>query len=268
MRVRYPLVALLILTSAGCRQKSDPAETIPVGADVQVTRRDGGVIEGTLSEKTGQTLRVDVGAATRNVPRSDIADVRIATPGRATDPPRSARFREVTLPATTRISVRLESSLSSETSRLEDPVGGVLVEPVQRDGTTLLPEGSDLRGAVTAVARAGKVKGRASLALRFDTIAAGGDVQHIDARFARTAAPGTAKDAKTVGIPAAGGAVIGAILGGKKGAAIGAAAGGGAGAAVVLDTPGKPIELPRGTVLSLELGEPLMVKVPVEKSRP
>jgi len=34
--------------------------------------------------------------------------------------------------------------------------------------------------------RAGKVKGRASLALRFDSISAAGDVYQIDARFART----------------------------------------------------------------------------------
>ena len=48
-------------------------------------------------------------------------------------------------------------------------------------------------------------------------------------------APATKKkDALKIGVPAAGGASIGALVGGKKGAGIGALAGGGAGTAYVL----------------------------------
>ena len=55
------------------------------------------------------------------------------------------------------------------------------------------------------------------------------------------------KDALEIGAPAAGGAIIGALIGGKKGALIGTAVGGGAGTAVVLSTRGKEVHLPRGT---------------------
>ena len=53
------------------------------------------------------------------------------------------------------------------------------------------------------------------------------------------------KDALTIGLPAAGGAVVGALVDGKKGAGIGAAVGGGAGTAVVLSTRGKDVRMAR-----------------------
>jgi hypothetical protein len=80
-------------------------------------------------------------------------------------------------------------------------------------------------------------------------------------------APATkGEDAAKIGIPAAGGAIIGAIIGGKKGAAIGTAIGGGAGATVVLTTHGDEIRLPVGTVLALPLDQALDVRVPIDRS--
>ena len=64
--------------------------------------------------------------------------------------------------------------------------------------------------------------------------------------MARTAAATKKKDAVEIGAPAAGGAIIGALVGGKKGALIGTAIGGGAGTAVVLSTRGKEVRLPKG----------------------
>jgi hypothetical protein len=254
---------VLVLTLGACRKEPD-IDKVPVGSDVQLTRQDGALVEGTLKAKTDTDVKVDVGPVTRAVPRSEIADVRIADPARHPDPPPAARFREVSVPATTTVAIRLDGSISSETSRVEDPVHGELVDPVIVQGTTVLPAGAVLRGVVTSVEHSGKVKGRAGLALRFESVSAGGETYAVDARFARTAASGKSADARTIGLPAAGGAVIGAILGGKKGAAIGAAAGGGAGTAVVLNTPGKPVELPRGTVLSLDLGRAIDVRVPLK----
>jgi len=75
-------------------------------------------------------------------------------------------------------------------------------------------------------------------------------------------APATKRqDAAKIGLPAAGGAVIGAITGGKKGAAIGAAAGGGAGTAVVLSTRGREVRLGPGAAVSVRLLEPVTLRV-------
>ena len=69
-------------------------------------------------------------------------------------------------------------------------------------------------------------------------------------------------DAVKIGAPAAGGAIIGGLLGGKKGALIGGVVGAGAGTGVVLSTSGDEVRLAAGTPLSVKLVEPLTVVVP------
>jgi len=82
------------------------------------------------------------------------------------------------------------------------------------------------------------------------------------APIGRTASSTTKRDAEEIAIPAAGGAIVGGLIGGGKGAAIGAAAGGGAGTAVVLNQRGNEVRLGRGARLTVTLTEPLTVSVP------
>ncbi len=131
-------------------------------------------------------------------------------------------------------------------------------------GETVLAEGSAVNGVVTDATRSGKVKGRAHVAVRFDTLTPRGVDERYNIRTSAVGrtAPGTKKkDALEIGGGAAGGALIGALVGGKKGAAIGTAAGGGAGTAVVLSTRGKEVNLPKGAALTLRLMEPITVRV-------
>jgi hypothetical protein len=108
------------------------------------------------------------------------------------------------------------------------------------------------------------VKGRAHVAVRFDSVTPRGENDRYRMRTTSVGrmAPATKrKDALEIAAPAAGGAIIGGLVGGGKGAAIGAAAGGGAGTAVVLSTRGKEVRMPKGSVLRLRLTEPLTVRV-------
>jgi hypothetical protein len=236
-----------------------------VGTDVQLTRSDGGLVEGKLVERSPEAVRVDVGPVTRSVERDKIADVRVKTANVAAPVPEAARFREVVVPAETPLKVRLSTSIGSATSSVEDPVQAELAEAVTINGMTALPAGSPVRGHVTAAQSAGKVKGRSSLSVNFDSILVADERYAIDARFARTAESTNARDTKRVAIPAAIGAIVGAAIDGGKGAAIGAAAGGGAGAAVVLSSKGPEIVLGPGSVLSLEAGRTIDVRVPIER---
>ena len=172
--------------------------------------------------------------------------------------------REVTIPAGTELPIVLDTSVGSKTSRAEEPVRAHLSRAVSVDGQPVLPEGTIVSGVVTDATPAGKVKGRAHLAVRFDSITPrGGDERYRieTAAIGRTAPADTKKDALKIGAPAAGGAIIGAIVGGGKGAAIGAAAGGGAGTAVVLSTSGKETSLPVGSPLRLRLSAPLTIRI-------
>ena len=57
----------------------------------------------------------------------------------------------------------------------------------------------------------------------------------------------------TIGIGAGAGAIVGAIVDGKKGAGIGALIGGAAGTGVVLTNTGKQVELGTGTRVSVRV---------------
>ncbi len=265
MRMSLPSLTLsLLIVSIGCSNEPD-VDNVPVGADVQLTREDGALVEGKLVERNAQAVRVDVGPVTRSVERDKIAAVRVRNAENPAPIPEAARFREIVVPAETALKLRLTNSVGSATSSVEDPVQAELAEAVVINGITVLPAGSPVRGHVTAVETAGKVKGRARLALRFDSIAAADERYPIDAQFARTADSTKERDAERVAIPAAIGAVIGAVVGEGKGAAIGAAAGGGAGAAIVLSTSGPEIVLGPGSILSLEAGRAIDVRVPIER---
>ena len=151
----------------------------------------------------------------------------------------------------------------SDVSRVEDPVQGTLVRPVLAGDTEALPAGSTVTGYVSSAVRPGRVKGRGRVSVRFTELRrAGGEHYGIRTRPWTAVAPATKKqDALTIGAPAAGGAIVGGILGGKKGAGIGALAGGGGGTAVVLTTRGKDVRVGRGATLAVRLSAPLRVRV-------
>jgi hypothetical protein len=256
-----------MIAGAGCASPAD-VEKVPVGAEVEVIREDGGVVRGTLVERDKEAVKVDVGPASRSVRRKEITDVRVVDKAKPAPLPPAAKFREFTLPEGTRLVVRLESAVASDTSHVEDAVEATLTEAVEVDGIDVLPAGSIVRGEVSAVQPAGKVKGRARLALRFTSISVPGRDERsaIMAHTDMTAASTKKEDAAKIGIPAAGGAIIGGIIGGKKGAAIGTAVGGGGGAAVVLATAGDEIRLARGAILTLPTEQTIDVRVPISKS--
>lgn len=178
---------------------------------------------------------------------------------------REPEFREVTIPAGTVLPVELQTTVSSVSSSPEDPVRATLRRPVTVDGYEAIPTGSRLTGVVTAVRRAGRVKGRAHVALRFSALDARDERLDVRTGVVARTAPATKKaDATKIGIGAGAGAVVGGIVGGGSGAAKGAAIGGAGGTGYVLATRGKEVSLPSGTNLSVKLLEPLTVRVPVK----
>jgi hypothetical protein len=175
-----------------------------------------------------------------------------------------ARYREVTVPAGTTLSLVLSSGVSSKRSSVEDPVNGTLRRPLVVGGTTVAPAGAAVSGYVTEATRSGRVKGRARIGVRFTSLRANGSRYSIHTATIARQAPGTKKkDAVKIGVGTGAGALVGAIAGGKKGAAIGSAVGAGGGTGVVLATRGQEVALPRGTVVTTRLTSPIIVRVPI-----
>lgn len=226
---------------AACSSGSAPQGTLA---------RDGA----TSAERQNATVDTSSTTSMRTVGRSSgVGDHAV---------PAKSRFREVTVPAGTTLNLELETAVSSDKSRSEDPVRASLSAPIRVDGMTVVPAGSEATGSVLEARRSGRVSGRASVAFWFDRLRSGDESYAIrTARIAREAKPTKGEDAKKIGFGAGAGAVIGAIAGGKKGAAIGAAVGGGAGSGVVLATRGQEVRLGRGLRLKTTLEEPLTVQV-------
>jgi hypothetical protein len=171
---------------------------------------------------------------------------------------------QVTIPAGTILHLRVNRGFGSAISRVEDSVPATLISPVVIGGRTILPAGSLASGYVVQATRPGKVKGRGRVAVRFTRITpAGDDTRYsMQTRSWAAVAPATKKkDALTIGLPAAGGAVVGGLVKGKKGAGIGALVGGGAGTAAVLSTRGKDVSIGRGATLAVPLTAPLTITV-------
>ena len=168
--------------------------------------------------------------------------------------------RDVIVPAGTPLTIALAGTVSSATSRVDEPVQGTLAEAVVIDGATVIPAGVELDGVVTKAVPSGQVKGRGELVLRFTSIRVPGGTRSIAVPYARSARSGAENDAKTIAMPAAGGAIVGAIVGGKKGALVGGAIGASAGTGAVLASAGPNVTLPAGTKLHLTLDRDIKVR--------
>jgi hypothetical protein len=250
MTKQLACLAVVMALGAACTQQS-PQQEPPGGTD-SAAAPGAGSSSGTPSSPAAQPTS------------SGTAAPAAAAVGKPSAPPKPT-LKEMTIPSGTSINVTLDSAVASDTSKAEDTVRGKLSKPIVIDGTTVAPAGSEVIGTVISAAPSGKVKGRASIAFRFDRLMV--RTERVDirtARIAREAAPTKGEDAKKVGIGAGAGALIGAIAGGGKGAAIGGAVGAGAGTGVVMATKGDEVRLGPGAAVSTTIQEAVKVLVPVD----
>jgi hypothetical protein len=164
----------------------------------------------------------------------------------------------------TALEITLDTPVASDTSQVEDTVRGKVAKAVVVSGMTVIPAGSPVKGSVVAVERSGRVKGRASIALRFNEVTVASTPYRIQTtRIVREAAATKGEDAKKIGIGAGVGTAIGAIAGGKKGAAIGAGVGAGAGTGAVMATRGEEVRIGAGATLRTKIDEGVRINAPM-----
>jgi hypothetical protein len=141
---------------------------IAVGA---CNRTDGPVATTGSATTAGGATTAGSATSAGNASTAASATVAAAAPGTVASP----NWREVTIPAGTHLPVVLETNVASDKSHAEERVQARLARAVVVEGVTALPEGSRVTGVVTDAEQAGKVKGRAHVAVRFDSIAPRGD---------------------------------------------------------------------------------------------
>jgi len=158
------------------------------------------------------------------------------------------------VPEGTRVTVALLDPLSTATSQEGDKFEGTLAESIVVDGKTIAARGTTVEGRVDKIVQPAKVKGRATLALSLTGIKNGNRLIPISTKaFTAVAEDNKDRDAGIIAGGAGVGAVIGGIAGGKKGAAIGAILGGGGGTTAVLATKGQDMRLDPETRINFVL---------------
>jgi hypothetical protein len=183
------------------------------------------------------------------------------------DPPAAAApvYEELVVPAAAVMGLQIETPVSSERANVEDRVDARVTRDVLVDGRPVVPAGTRVLGAVTLVDRGGRVKERARLGVRFHTLvlADGTSLPLRTEPILREGDSPAGSSSRKIGGAAVGGAILGAIMGGKKGAIVGGATGAAGGTAVVMAGDPRPATLQPGTVVTVRLSAPL--PVPVEK---
>ena len=156
--------------------------------------------------------------------------------------------------------VRMIDTVDSSVHQSGELFRASLDEPLIVNGRTIAARGADVTTKLVSVAEAGKISGRAELALVLFDITINGRKHEITTGevYEAGASRGT-QSTKRIGGLAALGAVIGVIAGGGKGAVQGAAAGAGAGTAIQVLTNGEKVQVPAESRLEFALAAPLVL---------
>ena len=177
--------------------------------------------------------------------------------------PAQPQLEQLVIPSSSVIGLRVETPLSSERTRVEDRVEARVTRDVLADGRVAVAAGTRAIGSVVLVESGGKMRDRARLGVRFNTLVLddGTEVPLNTETIYREGESPSTESTRKIGGAAIGGAILGAIIGGKKGAIVGSATGAAGGAAVVMAGDRNPATLPAGTILTIRLAAPVEVEV-------
>ena len=175
------------------------------------------------------------------------------------------------VPEGTPLKVKLQTTISTFSSRVGDPFQGKTVDPVVIDGKTLIPAGSTIEGRVTKLSEPRRIKGKPSIGILPEhVVLPDGQRIMLNAVLVDTNIPGTdvneeglfkgsghdRRDQIEIAGGTGAGMLVGGLIGGGPGVLIGGAVGAGATTTHWLVQHRSAI-LPSGTQLMMELSRPM-----------
>jgi hypothetical protein len=160
------------------------------------------------------------------------------------------------VPVGTDLKVRINDTLSSKNSRIGDRFTATVIDPSRFDEARL-------NGHISSIQKSGKIKGRTSMNLAFDSVELrdgrrgvlhgyvtrvyGEGSGRADNEGGVESSSRTKQTVKRAGVGATVGAIVGGIAGGGKGAAIGLLVGGAGGAGSLAVQGSKELKIESGT---------------------
>ena len=191
----------------------------------------------------------------------------------------SSSLTAVEIPKGAHLLLRMVNSVNTRTAQEGDYVYLRTASPILASGTIVVPVDSYVQGVVSHAKQSGRVKGRAELSIKLETLTLhSGTVYRIAPRLASVESGeesqrvdslendikqggDKAHDAGQIAIMAGSGAAIGGLADRSwKGAGIGAGVGSGVGLATVLLTRGKPVQLRQGSTLDVVFDRPITLE--------
>ena len=175
------------------------------------------------------------------------------------------------VPEGTPLKVKLQTTISTFSSKVGDPFRGKIIDPVVIDGKTVIPAGATIEGRVTKLNEPRRISGKPTIGiLPEDLILPDGQRFMLNAVLVDTNIPGTdvneegmfkgsghdRRDQIEVAGGTGAGMLIGGLAGGPAGLLIGGAIGAGATSTHWLAQHRSAV-LPSGTQLMMELSRPI-----------
>jgi hypothetical protein len=170
--------------------------------------------------------------------------------------------RRITVPAGTRILIRLVDSIDSTKQKKGYRFTATLETNLQAEDTVVAPRGTTLYGRLAEASSAGRMSGSSELTLELTDVVINGTAYPLLTSTYEVKGKGEGGNTAKKVVGGAGlGALIGGLAGGGKGAGIGALAGAGAGTAVSSAKKGEQLQIPSETLLEFRLQQPVSLPV-------
>jgi len=165
--------------------------------------------------------------------------------------------QKITVPAGTRILIRMIDSIDTNQQKTGDRFTASLETNLQAEDVIVAPRGSTVHGRLVQASSAGKMSGSSQLTLELTDIVVNGTAYPLLTSTYEIKGKGEGK--KTAGKVLGGaglGALIGGIAGGGAGAGIGALVGAAGGTAIAASKKGQQLQIPSESLLEFRLEQP------------
>lgn len=269
-------VLLLVLVAAGlagCASKQEKAleqakvQAAKTGQAQQVVSVDKNGATTTIVVQppaTGQTTQATTTTVTPAAAGAPVPPPSGPTVSAIPPPPPPVVPVNVTIPANTALTIRIDQRISAKTSHAGDRFTGEVVEPVlSSDGSAIVPKGTTVGGVVAASHKRGHFKGASLLELRLTSLTLNGTQYPLTTKDLAEHKKGKGK--RTAGFIGGGaglGMLVGGIATGGVGLVVGGLVGGGAGTAAAGMTGNRDLDIPAESIVHFTLGEDLVVQAP------
>jgi hypothetical protein len=231
----------------------------------RVRLRSGKAVDGLFMGADPKSVRMLLAnGSVAEFPVEDVSAVeftpRKAAPPAAAAPDPAKKPAPITIPIGTVLSVLLSEAIEVDAAKTGMTFKALLDDPVMIGGKVILPRGAPVVLQAAKVEQAGKMKGSDNIVLKANAFTLGGRKYDIVTTQVESKSGGEGKKTTRKVAGGAGlGAVIGGIAGGGTGAAIGAVAGGATGA-IVASQGTASLKLPAETRLQFTLNAAVTVQ--------